>query len=319
MSYTRRITDHFSSHLCTAINIENNQLPFMKKAFPADHLQKLAAVLVILLSAILPATAQQTKPKASGYAPVNGIKVYYETFGEGKPVILLHGAFMTIDMNWGELIPQLSKTHKVIAIEMQSHGHTPYSERKLSHATLANDVEKLMDYLKIDSADVVGYSFGGEVAYQFAIQSPKRLKKLVIISSTYKSDGWQPAINDAFKDMKPELFDGSPLKAGYEAVAPDKTKWTKLVEQIIALAGEKFNLGDSSIAKISAPVLLIAGDNDGLDKVELVKTYKLLGGDVIGDFMGVPKSQLAIVPGQTHVTVMMATAVIAGYLDSFLK
>ncbi|MET0462285.1 MAG: alpha/beta hydrolase [Chitinophagaceae bacterium] len=291
----------------------------MKKAFPANQFPKLLTIIAVLLSAVFNSNAQKIKPTASGLIPVNGIKVYYETYGQGKPVILLHGAFMTIDMNWGELIPTLSKTRKVIAIELQGHGHTQFSERKLSHTTLASDVAGVMDYLKIDSADVVGYSFGGEIAFQFAIQSPKRLKKLVIISSTYKSDGWQTEINNAFKDMGPDIFDGSPMKAAYEAVAPDKTKWKSFVQQMLSNAGETFNMGDSNIAKINAPVLLIAGDNDGLNKIELAKTYKLLGGDVIGDFTGIPRSQLAIVPAQTHVTLMMATSVLAGYLDSFLK
>lgn len=171
-------------------------------------------------------SGQQIKPSASGYAPVNGVRVYYEVYGEGSPVILLHGAFMTIETNWGQLIPELSKTRKVIAVELQGHGHTPFSDRKLSHATLAKDVEGVMDYLKVDSADVAGYSFGGTVAYQFAIQSPKRLRKLVIISSAYKSDGWLPEISNAFKMMKPELFTNTPMQAAYDAVAPDKTKWT---------------------------------------------------------------------------------------------
>ncbi|MBO9660127.1 MAG: alpha/beta hydrolase [Chitinophagaceae bacterium] len=290
----------------------------MKRTSSPAHLPRLITVIVILFAAFH-SNAQKLKPTASGLIPVNGTKVYYETYGQGQPVVLVHGAFMTIDMNWGELIPLLSKTRKVIAVELQGHGHTPFSERKLAHTTLASDIVGVMDHLKIDSADVVGYSFGGEIAYAFAIQSPKRLKKLVIISSTYKSDGWQPEINDAFKDMKPELFDGSPMKEAYDAVAPDKTKWKNFLEQMIALAGVKFNLGDSNIAKITSPVLLIAGDNDGLDKIELAKTYKLLGGSVIGDFVGIPKSQLAIVPAQTHVTLMMATTVLAGYLGSFLQ
>ncbi len=291
----------------------------MKRIFPPRHFPTMLSIIAILLFTVFQSNAQKLQPTASGLIPVNGVKVYYETYGQGQPVVLVHGAFMTIDLNWGELIPILSKNRKVIAVELQGHGHTPFSERKLSHTTLASDVVGVMDYLKIDSADVVGYSFGGEIAYAFAIHSPKRLKKLVIISSTYKSDGWQPEIDDAFKDMKPELFDGSPMKEAYDAVAPDKTKWKSFLEQMIALAGVKFNLGDSNIAKITAPVLLIAGDNDGLDKIELAKTYKLLGGAVIGDFVGIPKSQLAIVPAQTHVTVMMATSVIAGYLDGFLK
>jgi pimeloyl-ACP methyl ester carboxylesterase len=263
--------------------------------------------------------AQQMKPSSSGYAPVNGIKVYYEIYGEGQPLVLLHGAFYTIDMNWAELIPELSKNMKVIAIEMQGHGHSPFSDRKLSITTLASDVEKVMDHLKIDSADVAGFSMGGSIAYQFAVQSPKRLRKLVIISSTYKTDGWLPIVNGAFKDFNPEFFDNTPLKTAYDAVAPDKTKWRKFLEQMFVFAKEPFNVGDSNIAKIAAPVLLISGDNDGLDKIELMKTYKLLGGGVAADMEPMPGSQLAIVPSQTHVGVMMQTTTILGYLNNFLK
>ncbi|MGI9583383.1 alpha/beta fold hydrolase [Chryseobacterium sp. RRHN12] len=275
--------------------------------------------MITFFSATCMVCAQKVKPSESGYAPVNGLKVYYEVYGDGKPLVLLHGAFMTIDMNWGALIPELSKTRKVIAVELQGHGHTPFSERKLSHAVLASDVTKVMDYLKIDKADVAGYSFGGEVAYQLAIQSPERLNNLVIISSTYKSSGWLPEVNKAFEGMKPDLFTNSPMHTAYNAVAPDKTKWTKFLEQMMASAGKPFDLGDDHISKIPVPVLIIAGDNDGLDKTELSKTYKLLGGGVSADMGAMPKSQLAIVPGQSHVSVMMQTATILNYLNSFLK
>lgn len=292
----------------------------MKVLFKAQS--PLKSILVIAISIIFmthQSNAQQLKPANSGYAPVNGIKVYYEIYGEGLPLVLLHGAFYTIDMNWKELIPELSKKRKVIAIEMQGHGHSPFSDRKLSISTLASDVEEVMNHLRIDSADVAGFSMGGSVAYQFAVQSPKRLRKLVIISSTYKTDGWLPIVNEAFKDFKPEYFDESPLKTTYDAVAPDKTKWRKFLEQMFIFAKEPFNVGDSNIAKIAAPVLLIAGDNDGLDKIELMKTYKLLGGGVAADMEPMPKSQLAIVPSQTHVGLMMQTTTILNYLNNFLK
>jgi len=278
------------------------------------------AILLIAIMFIAPSSGgQQIKPSSSGYAPVNGIKVYYEVYGEGRPLVLLHGAFYTIQMNWAELIPELSKTRKVIAIEMQGHGHTPYSERKLSITTLASDVEKLMDYLKIDSADVAGFSMGGSIAYQFAVQSPKRLRRLVIISSAYKTNGWLPIVNGAFKDFKPEFFDNTPLQTGYDAVAPDKTKWRKFLAQMFVFAKEPFNVGDSNISKITAPVLIISGDNDGTDKVELAKTYQLLGGGIAADMAPMPKSQLAIVPSQGHVSLMMQTTTILNYLNSFLK
>jgi pimeloyl-ACP methyl ester carboxylesterase len=278
----------------------------------------------VLMSAMLFLTAlkssgQQIKPVKSGYAPVNGIEVYYEVYGEGKPLILLHGAFYTIEMNWGQLISELSKTRKVIAIEFQGHGHSPYSDRKLDIATLARDVEGVMNYLKIDTADVAGYSMGGSVAYQFAVQSPERLSRLVIISSTYKTDGWLPVVSTGFKNFKPEFFDNTPLKTGYDAVAPDKTKWPKFVKQMIDFAQTPFNCGDANIAKITAPVLIISGDNDGTNKIELMKTYQLLGGGVAADLQPMPRSHLAIVPSQSHVSLMMQTKTLLGYLDNFLK
>jgi len=276
-------------------------------------------LLIAILFVAARSNGQQLKPSNSGYAPVNGIKVYYEVFGEGRPIVLLHGAFWTIDMNWGQLIPELSKTRKVIAIELQGHGHTPYSDRKLSFPTLASDVNGVMDYLKIDSADVVGFSMGGSVAYEFAIQNPKRVRKLVIISSTYKSSGWLPEVSSAFKNFKPEFFTNSPMKTAYDAVAPDKANWTKFLEQMIAFAGEPFDFGDANISKISAPVLIISGDNDGLDKVELAKTYKLLGGGIAADMGSMPRSHLAIVPSEGHVSLMMQTATILTYLNGFLQ
>jgi pimeloyl-ACP methyl ester carboxylesterase len=291
----------------------------MKNVFKFYNLLKTILIIAIIMCTTSQLYGQKIKPSESGYAPVNGIKVYYEVYGQGAPIVLLHGAFMTIDMNWGELIPELSKNRKVIAIELQGHGHTPFSERKLSHATLASDVAGVMDYLKVDKADVVGYSFGGAIAYQFAIQNAKRLNKLVIISATYKSSGWIPEVSNAFKAMKPAFFMNSPLQTGYEAVAPDKTKWTKFLEQMIAAAGQPFDLGDSNISKISAPVLIISGDNDGLDKIELAKTYKLLGGGIAADMGAMPKSQLAVVPGQSHVSLMMQTTTILNYLNGFLK
>lgn len=280
---------------------------------------KKALFIAVLFFTVLQSKGQEPKPAESGYVPVNGIKVYYEVYGEGRPIVLLHGAFMTIGMNWGQLIPELSKTRKVIAIELQGHGHTPYSDRKLDFSTLASDVAGVMDHLKVDSADVVGYSMGGYVAYELTIQHPKRVSKLVIISSTYKSSGWMPQVTTAFKSFKPEFFENSPLHAGYDAVAPDKAKWTPFLEQMIAFAGTPFDLGEANIAKITAPVLLIAGDNDGLDKIELMKTYQLFGGAVVGDFGAMPKSQLAIVPAQSHVSVMIQTQTILGYLNGFLK
>jgi pimeloyl-ACP methyl ester carboxylesterase len=291
----------------------------MKNLFKTGKNLKSILLVAIMTFTAVQSNGQQRKPADSGYAPVNGIKVYYEVYGAGKPLVLLHGAFMTIETNWGQLIPELSKTRKVIAIELQGHGHTPFSDRKLEMTTLASDVEGVLNHLKVDSADVVGYSMGGSVAYQLIIQSPKRVKKLVIISSTYKSTGWRSEIANAFKSMKPEMFANSPMKTAYDATAPDKTKWGKFIEQMLAFVGTTFDMGDTNIAKITSPVLIISGDNDGLDKIELMKTYQLLGGGVSADMGPMPKSHLAIVPSQSHVSLMMQMETMLGYLNGFLK
>lgn len=254
-----------------------------------------------------------------GYAPVNGQKIYYEIHGEGKPVVLLHGAYMSIDMNWSQLIPELSKTRKVIAFEMQGHGRTADIERPFSFPALADDISQAMKYLHIDSADVIGYSFGGTVALQLAIGHPTVINKLVVISAAYKSDGWLPQVRAAFETFKPEFFDATPLKPEYERIAPDPTHWRSFVTRMIAFGKQAYDMDSEKIKAIKAPALLIMGDNDGIDMEHKASFYKLLGGDRSSDMEGLPKSQLAIVPGTTHVTLMMNTNMLLSFLKPFLS
>ncbi|MVT09075.1 alpha/beta fold hydrolase [Chitinophaga tropicalis] len=273
----------------------------------------------LLLFITLQSYSQKVQPVTSGFASNQGVKTYYEEYGKGSPLILLHGAYMTIGMNWNELIPELSKTHRVIALELQGHGHTPLTDRPLTWPTLAADVAAVMNHLKIDSADVIGYSFGGTVAYQLAIQNPEKVKRTVIISSTYKTYGWQKEVAAALRSMTPEMLTNTPLKTAYDAVAPDKTKWEPFLKQMIAFDNIDYNFGDDNIKKIKSPVLLISGDNDGVDKIELIKTYQLLGGCVFADMGAMPKSQLAIIPAQGHVSLMMQTKQLLEYITPFLK
>src|SRR5277367_1663257 len=141
-------------------------------------MKTIAFVLTMVLS------AQQTP--TTGYAPVNGLKMYYEVHGSGEPVVLLHGAFMTITNNWTGWIDELSKTRKVIAIEMQGHGRTADIDRDISGANLADDVAALLDYLKIPRADLIGYSMGGGVALECAIRHPEKVRKVVSISAVLR-------------------------------------------------------------------------------------------------------------------------------------
>src|SRR6516165_852062 len=141
----------------------------------------------LLMTLVSDAASAQQKP-TTGYAPVNGQKMYYEVYGSGDPVVLLHGAFMTIPSNWTGWIGELSKTRKVIAVEMQGHGRTADTKRELTVENLADDVAALLDHLKIPSADLIGYSLGGGVAMQCAIRHPDKVRKVVVISSVFRSD-----------------------------------------------------------------------------------------------------------------------------------
>src|SRR5829696_3389715 len=170
-------------------------------------MKTIACLLMMFLPVVLPA---QQKP-TTGYAPVNGLKMYYEVHGSGDPVVLLHGSFMTITNNWTEWIGELSKTRKVIAFEMQGHGRTADINRDFSHESLADDVAALLDYLKIPSADLIGYSMGGGVAMQCAIRHPEKVRKVVSISAVFRLDGLVKEAIDAFPQLTAEAFKGSPI------------------------------------------------------------------------------------------------------------
>jgi len=139
----------------------------------------LSIVLTVFLSGVV---SGQQKP-TTGYAPVNGLKMYYEIQGSGEPVVLLHGAFMAITDDWRVWISELSKTRKVIAVEMQGHGRTADINRDITYENLSDDVAALLDYLKIPSADIIGYSLGAGTAMQCAIRHPEKVRKVVSISA----------------------------------------------------------------------------------------------------------------------------------------
>jgi pimeloyl-ACP methyl ester carboxylesterase len=277
-----------------------------------------AALMCMISISVFAQTPGKTL-KSSGYAPVNGLKMYYEIHGEGKPVVLLHGSYMNIDMNWSELIPRLAKTRKVIALEMQGHGRTNDVNREYSFEGLADDVAGLLKFIKIDSADVLGYSLGGTVAYALAIRHPKVVNKLIIVSSAFRYDGWTAASREIFQSMDAKFFEATPIKTEYDRLSPDKTHWKEFTTKMIAFDKKTYDLGAANIKNIKSPLLLISGDNDGVDLNHIAEMYRLAGGGVMADMVGLPKSQLAIIPGMSHVTLMMQTDKLADIIVPFLN
>src|SRR5262247_3634588 len=173
----------------------------------------------LLLMMLVPAVVSAQEKPTTGYAPVNGLKMYYEVHGSGDPVVLLHGAFMTITNNWTGWIAELAKTRKVIAVEMQGHGRTADIERDISQENLADDVAALLDHLKIPKADLIGYSMGGGVAMQCAIRHPDKVREVVVISSMLRRDGAVKEGVEALANLSADVFKGSPVEADYKKLS----------------------------------------------------------------------------------------------------
>jgi pimeloyl-ACP methyl ester carboxylesterase len=235
----------------------------------------------------------------TGYAPVDDLNMYFEIHGSGRPLILLHGAYMTIDM-MEPILTGLAKTRQVIAVEQQGHGRTADVDRPLSYEQMADDTAALARHLEIDNADVVGYSMGGGIALQLAIRHPALVRRLVLASTSFTSDGMHAVALEMFPSITPELFSGSPIEEAYLRTAPDPGDFPKLVEKLTRLDTTPFAWPEQDIRAIAAPTLIVLGDSDGIRLEHAVELFALRGGGVMGDLAGMPESQLAVLPGTSH-------------------
>jgi pimeloyl-ACP methyl ester carboxylesterase len=235
----------------------------------------------------------------TGYAPVGDLDMYYEIHGSGRPLILLHGAYMTIDM-MEPILAGLARTRRVIAVEQQAHGHTADADRPLTYEQMADDTAALARHLEVAAADVVGYSMGGGIALQLAIRHPALVRKLVLASASFTSDGMHAVALEMFPSITPELFAGSPIEEAYLRTAPDPGGFPKLVEKLKQLDVTPFAWPEEAIRGIAAPTLIVLGDSDGIRLEHAIELFKLRGGGVMGDLEGLPASQLAVLPGTTH-------------------
>jgi len=259
------------------------------------------------------------RPDASGnYATVNGLRMYYEVHGSGDPVVLLHGAFMTITNNWTGWIGELSKTRKVIAIEMQGHGRTADTARDITDENLADDVAALLEQLKIPRADLIGYSMGGAVAMQCAIRHPDKVRKVVVISSYFRRDGVVKEALDAIPKLTADDFKGSPIEAEYKKLSPTPDEFPNFVKRLLATASKGHDISADQLKATTAPMFFIHGDADGVRLEHISEMYRLKGGEIHGDMRPRSASRLAILPDTTHVTLMDRRSVIIPMVNDFL-
>jgi pimeloyl-ACP methyl ester carboxylesterase len=223
---------------------------------------------------------------AGRYAAVNGLKMYYEIHGSGRPLVLLHGGGSTIESTFGRILPEFAKSHQVIAVELQAHGHTLDINRPLSFEQDADDVATLLGLLHIDRADFMGFSNGGTTCLQIAIRHPKLVNKLVLASATYKRDGMQPGFFDGFKNASLENMLPKPLKEAYLRANPDPKGLEAMFERDVARMVAFKDINDAKIKGIQAPALVINGDAEVVRAEHALELSRTL-----------PKAKLAVLPG----------------------
>ncbi|WP_250318007.1 alpha/beta hydrolase [Pedobacter sp. B4-66] len=262
-------------------------------------------------------TTQSIKPAETGYADVNGLKMYYEVYGQGKPIVLIHGSFMTIPLNWSHIIPLFAKDRKVIVAEMQGHGRTRDISRDFSFEGMADDVSGLLKHLKIDSADILGYSMGGGVAFQVAVRHPEQVRRLVILSGVYAHNGWWPDAEASFASINADMFKGSPIEKQYDSLGNDPAHFSEFVKRVMSMDLKPYDWS-KEVKNIKAPIFMAIGDADGVQYEHALELFRAKGGGKMGDLHGLPKSRLAIIPGATHIGMMQQTNVLIPMIDEFL-
>jgi pimeloyl-ACP methyl ester carboxylesterase len=286
--------------------------------------RQLLAILIakVVLVAWVVAGAQTKAPAApNGYAPVDGLKMYYEIHGAGQPLILIHGGLGSTGM-FDPILPALSKGREVIAVDLQGHGRTADVDRPMSYEAMADDVAGLIRYLKIEKADVMGYSVGGEVALRVAIQHPDIVRRLVIVSAAFRRDGWYPEIIAGMTQMGPASaaqMKQTPMYQSYSQIAPRPEDWTALNTKLGEMLRKDYDWS-SEVQTIQVPTLLVFGDADAVRTAHAVQFFELLGGgkrDAGWDGAGMSTARLAILPGVTHYTIFASPALVST-VTSFL-
>jgi pimeloyl-ACP methyl ester carboxylesterase len=279
-----------------------DELPFLcgeNLTMKPLHVLAIACLAVLMVLACAradepPSKADKPKPgerpaKKQGYADVNGLKMYYEIHGTGKPVVVLHGAF-----GFATAYPALAKGRQLIAVEMQGHGHTADIDRPLTFVQMADDTAALLEHLKIEQADFFGYSMGGNVALAIAIRHPAIVDKVAINGSNFGKieDAYEPAAYKQFKNM-PANFAPPMLKGPYDKVAPDPKQWPVLVAKVKKMGLEFRGFSRDDMKAIQAPVLVTQGDHDLVRLEHAVEMFRLI-----------PKAKLAVFPGGDHFTLV---------------
>ena len=278
-----------------------------------------ALAALVTAFALATASVASAAPAKTGYARSGDLDLYYEIHGSGgTPVVLLHGSFCTIEICFGQVIPTLAQKRQVIAFEQQGHGRTRMlPNHPFTVTQMVKDTVAVMNKLGVKKADIVGYSTGAAVALELVLTHPNLVNKVTLISGAYEKSGARKELLEMMPKLTVEMMKQTPWYDAYKKVAPKDT-YDQLVERVKTIDDSK-SYSEKAIRALKSPVQLIVADSDIIYLDHAVKFFRLLGGDVPGDIVPRPKSQLAIIPGATHVTVMLEKSpLVVGMIVTFL-
>src|ERR1700716_3102874 len=258
------------------------------------------------------------------YAEVNGIKLYFETHGDGRPLILLHGGLGSGEM-FGPILPQLAERHKVIAVDLPGHGRTADIDRPIDVRLMAADIDALIAHLRVDRPDMVGSSLGGGVALHTAAKYPAKVRRLVVTSANIRPDALYPEMRAQQSQVgadAAEFMKETPMYQLYQRVAPRPQDFPRLLGKIGESMAKDFDYSEE-VRSLKVPTLIIAADADMAPPSHYVEVFKLLGGGLRdGGWRGEGRPEgghaLAILPGLTHYNIFgspLFAAVTLAFLD----
>jgi pimeloyl-ACP methyl ester carboxylesterase len=246
--------------------------------------------------------------------------MYYEVYGTGRPIVLLHGAFTGIQGSFAQLIPVLARSHQVVALESQGHGRTAdIADRPLTYEQMADDAAAAIAHLGLRAPDIYGYSMGALTGLQLAIRHPDTVRKIALAAATFRNSGWHPELMAAERTMTGTALRETPYYKDYARLAPDASRWDALTDKIRVLdTRTPQDWPEASVRAIRAPTLLIYGDSDAVRLEHAVELFRLLGGGVAGDLVPMPASRLAVLPGCNHEGLIGRGAEIGAMVNAFL-
>ena len=286
-----------------------------------------AAVLMALAATIALAAPLDAQADDSGYVDVDGARLYYETYGDvdagsATPLLVLHGGFMS-GGEMAEFAEAFRATRPVIVLDQRAHGRSTGLDAPLTYPRMGDDGAALVEALGLERVDVIGYSMGGGMAIQMAIRHPDRVRKLVMLSATYRRDGWYDEVLQAMESLTQDVIEGSPMGSEYRRLSPTPERFDDYFDLVLRLNRDDQNIPDDVVRAMEAPTMVIVGDADGVTLEHAVRLFELRGGKdrraaATGTLTEVPRARLLVLPATSHLGLMGQVPEIVQHVNDFL-